>query len=90
MTLSINGALLSLHVTCRSFLPLSTSFIMQAQSGRFLGRDFSISNVFSCLSERGGMSFNVALAGGGGGGLGGGGGGRLALDALFDRVGAPF
>lgn len=90
MTLSRSGALLSLQVTCRSFLPLSTSFIIQAQSGRFLGLDLSMSMVFCCLSERGGKSFNTVLPGGGGGGLGGGGGGMFALEALFDSVGAPF
>lgn len=89
LTLSRIGALLSLHLTCFNFLPLSTSFIIHAQSGRFLGLDFSASNTFACFGVRGGNSFNTVLAGGGGGGLGGGGGGIAALDELFESVGAP-
>ena len=88
-TLSIKGALLSLHLTCLSFLPLSTSFIIHAQSGRFLGLDLSISIVFCCFSDSGGKSFNTIRAGGGGGGLGGAGGGMAARDELLDNVGAP-
>lgn len=72
-----------------SFLPLSTSFIIHAQSGRFLGLDLSISNFSCCDSVSSGKSFNILRAGGGGGGLGGGGGGIAALDELFDNVGAP-
>lgn len=89
-TLSIKGALLSLHTTCFSFLPLSTSFIIHAQSGRFLGLDFNISIVFCCFSVNGARSFKIFLDGGGGGGLGGGGGGMAALDELLDNVGAPM
>lgn len=46
------GALRSLHSTCLSFLPLSTSFIMSDQSGRLLGRLRSESSffIFSCDS----------------------------------------
>lgn len=88
-TLSIRGALLSLHVTCLSLFPLSTSFIMLAQSGRFLGLDFKISNFCICWLLSGGRSLRIVLLGGGGGGRGGGGGGMLALDELFDNVGAP-
>ena len=88
-TLSIKGALLSLHFTCLKIFPLSTSFIILAQSGRFRGLCFSISS-FSCwLLFSGGRSFRIVLLGGGGGGLGGGGGGIAALDELFDNVGAP-
>jgi hypothetical protein len=71
-------------------LPLSTSFIMLAQSGRFLGLDFSDSNFCICVSFRGGRSLRIVLPGGGGGGRGGGGGGTFARDELFDRVGAPW
>lgn len=44
------GALRSLHSTCLSFLPSSTSFIMSDQSGRLLGRLRSVSSffIFSC------------------------------------------
>lgn len=37
-SLGMTGALRSLHSTCLSFRPLSTSFIMSDQSGRLLGR----------------------------------------------------
>lgn len=88
-TLSIKGALRSLHFTCLSVLPLSTSFIMLAQSGRFLGLDFNISSfcIWQLLSN--GRSLRIVLLGGGGGGRGGGGGGIFARDELFDKVGAP-
>lgn len=62
---------------------------MLAQSGRFLGLDFNISNCFSWFSVNGGISLRIERLGGGGGGLGGGGGGMAALDELFDNVGAP-
>lgn len=88
-TLSINGELLSLHFTFFNFIPLSTSFIIQAQSGRFLGLDFNMSSILLCLLDNCGKSFRIDLAGGGGGGLGGGGGGIAALDELFESVGAP-
>ena len=88
-TLSIRGALRSLHWTCLSLLPLSTSFIMLAQSGRFLGLDFSASSFCICESLSGGSSLRITLLGGGGGGRGGGGGGTFARDELFDKVGAP-
>lgn len=88
-TLSIRGALLSLHCTCLKFLPLSTSFIMLAQSGRFLGLDFNISSFCIWLVLSAGRSLSTVLLGGGGGGRGGGGGGMFALDELFDNVGAP-
>lgn len=83
------GALLSLHVTCLSFLPVSSSFIIYAQSGRFRGRDFNISNVFLCADVNSGKSLIIVRLGGGGGGRGGGGGGIAALDELLDSVGAP-
>lgn len=89
LTLSMRGELLSLHWTCLSFLPLSTSFIMQAQSGRLRGLDFSISSVFCWVWVSGERSLRMLRLGGGGGGLGGGGGGIAALDELFDSVGAP-
>lgn len=62
---------------------------MLAQSGRFLGLDFSDSSFCICLLFRGGRSFRTFLLGGGGGGRGGGGGGMFARDELFDKVGAP-
>lgn len=89
-TLSIRGALRSLHLTCLSLLPCSTSFIMLAQSGRFLGLDFSASSFCICVSLSGGRSLRIVLPGGGGGGRGGGGGGTFARDELFDKVGAPW
>lgn len=89
-TLSIKGALRSLHLTCLSVFPLSTSFIMLAQSGRFLGLDFNASNFCIWSSLRSGRSLRIVLLGGGGGGRGGGGGGMFARDELFDKVGAPW
>jgi len=63
---------------------------MQAQSGRFLGLDFSASSFCICVSLSAGRSLRiVVLLGGGGGGRGGGGGGTFARDELFDKVGAP-
>jgi len=62
---------------------------MLAQSGRFLGLDFNISNFCIWLSLRSGKSLRTVRLGGGGGGRGGGGGGKFARDELFDNVGAP-
>lgn len=50
LILGMRGLLLSLHWTCLSFFPISMSFIMAPQSGRFRGR-LRRASIFSVCSR---------------------------------------